>query len=266
MSLGLTFIPLKDSWTHWNCSPWEDASETGFINIRRKEQQGMDLSPHTSWTIKTRKWETLQWRWVYPGSHKEHEVNTCSPGPWASLCSNAEQESEEAVGSDGRTRTGGRKERRQRSLAFSSVKHSWGIVLPARSHACKAVQPNQQTAFWCREVWPDTSPGSAGIQINPLRNLILKIMVSKETRKFTGSLLRRVNLAYVAHVKIVTDWKHSVPKSQPLKCNLTLHFWCVIINHHFNALNQRATVRLPMMGKRTWEGNSTSCSNYLVPE
>lgn len=168
MSLGLTFIPLKDSWTHWNCSLWEDASETGFINIRRKEQQGMDLSPHTSWTIKTRKWETLQWRWVYPGSYKEHEVNMCSPGPCTSLCSNADQESEEAVESDGRTSTRGRKERRQRSLAFSAVKHSWGIVLPARSHACKAVQPNQQTAFWCWEVWPDTSPGSAGIQYKPV--------------------------------------------------------------------------------------------------
>ena len=27
---------------------------------------------------------------------------------------------------------------------------------------------------------------------------------------------------------------------------IILIIWCVIINHHMNALNQRATVRLPM--------------------
>lgn len=117
-------IPELTGTVHFGRMP----AKTGFINIRRKEQQGMGpLSPHTSWTIK-------------PGNEKHFSEGECIQEPqrtWGEMCSpgpcapSAPMRSRRVKrqGSDGRTRTGGRKERR-RSWAFPSCKAQLRTVLP----------------------------------------------------------------------------------------------------------------------------------------
>lgn len=87
------------------------------------------------------------------------------------------------------------------------------------------------TAFWCGEVWPDTSPGCAGSNINPLRNLTLKITVSKEARNFLGCLLRRVFLVYVAQIKWL--WTQNIQPPPPNLYNTISHFIYDVLSHKY---------------------------------
>lgn len=128
-----------------------------LTNTRKEKQQGTDLSPRTPRTIKTRKWETLQWKSMYLGSNKEHEVNICcsSPFPLILLERRHRRQGEEAVERDGNTnlweRWGSQRKKRGQ-FGLASHRHSWGIIWPAMSSAWETMSQTSRHSILVWEV------------------------------------------------------------------------------------------------------------------